>query len=293
MTGTSIFARTEIHPPTALAWIHALAGQPGHYQLSWRMSSHATFPRDQPQQFRGTLHARIPLPDSYSGPVVLESQTTCDYLFTDWDIDGLDSCKFVVSQYPFYCSVTIAILEYFKSALPFEVVAAIMLSDWDGTNAFFNACRGHRNAQLERLAGSCSQWKSQFSAEITATDTPARPVETAGADPGPAGSAGTAATRSAQDLMPGKLPKTSTMTRLLTTVSRRTSQARGYALTGTANADHRGLLAGGAGLGAGSGRKPPFHQPQVAMVETSQLLSLQVQPSVASLPHGCHLPDSC
>jgi hypothetical protein len=170
--GDANHSRTEFHPPTALAWLHAVPDQAGYYQLSWRMSSHATFPRDDPQQFRGRLNAMLPLPDQYKGPVVLRSETTCDYLFTDWDIDDLDSCKLFVGESPYLCDLGLMaaafalLVEQVGLLRGATILGAMFGFDTANISSFVTACRGQPNAQLEYHGGSCQEWKSYFAANI-------------------------------------------------------------------------------------------------------------------------------
>jgi hypothetical protein len=161
------WARDEIHPPTALAWIHPISGKPGYYQLSWRMSSMATFPNQDPRSHPGTLHSVLPLPDHLRGLVQMQTPV-CDYLFTDWSYDVLDSCKLLVGAPPFVCNATAMLALPWPASAGLAGFVGYLLQD-DGSN-FSVACRQQPNARLRPNGGSCSSWHSNFSATITPGD---------------------------------------------------------------------------------------------------------------------------
>jgi hypothetical protein len=182
--GDGNHARTEFHPPTAMAWLHPLPGKAGHYRLSWRASSHGTFPLENPTRFRGTLHSSLPLSDLVPlvgshpgvkrlGKLMLEGQTTCDYLFKDWDFVDLDGCKHLVDVFPYLCDPQrapeeiVAVLGSAGVTSGLSVLAFAAWFDSRDPKGFLLACRGQPRARLENGSGDCARWTDSFNLQIS------------------------------------------------------------------------------------------------------------------------------
>lgn len=81
-------SRTEIHPPTALAWLHPVAGSPNRYTLSIRATQFATAPEPIASGMTGAMDVVIPLAGT---PTV--SNLKLDYVISDYGVAVDDSCS--------------------------------------------------------------------------------------------------------------------------------------------------------------------------------------------------------
>ena len=101
-TGSSGFSRTELHPPAALAWIHA--DRPDRHTLWIRASTRSTYPQGARAGFPAALDAIVPLP---GGPgaarLVGVGAPAYDYLWERPDIQVDASCRLLVSSAPYAC----------------------------------------------------------------------------------------------------------------------------------------------------------------------------------------------